>query len=373
MEPDGTPPYLRIAASIRDRIESGELPVGRRVPSTRQIVREYGVAMATAAKALNVLRQQGWVRTVPGGGTIVAERATADPRRDTGDPARDTGDTGRGAGDTGRGASGPGRVAEGIVPGASPTGVAPGSTRDVVVRAAIDLADREGLTALTMRRLAARLNVGPMSLYRYIPDKDELLRLMADVAFGEEALPEPGPDGWRAKLELSARVQWRAYRRHPWLPAIMHNSLVRPPAVPSGVRMVDWEVRALGGLGLSGHDTLHTVLALDGYVGGIAASHALEVQAEHDTGITGRERMSADRSLHADLFAGGRFGALAAVIPPGATVLADLDELFEFGLRLHLDGIDALLARSAASGPAQDAGSGPKRTSDQMRRDASSG
>ncbi|MCP2339416.1 TetR/AcrR family transcriptional regulator C-terminal domain-containing protein [Actinomadura rupiterrae] len=311
-----TPPYLRIAASIRERIVAGELPAGRRVPSTRQIVREHGVAMATAAKALGVLREQGWVRTVPGGGTLVADRAPEPLEPD------------------------------GLVPGASSIGVSPGSTRDVVVRAAIVLADRDGLTALTMRRLAAHLGVGPMSLYRYIPDKDELLRLMADVAFGEEPPPEPGPPGWRAKLELSAHIQWRAYRRHPWLTAIMHNSIVRPPAVPSGVRMVDWELRALDGLGLSAHDMLHTVLALDGYVGGIAASNALEVQAEHDTGITGSERMSADSALHTDLFAGGRFRTLAATLPPGATTLADLDELFEFGLRLHLDGIEALLART---------------------------
>lgn len=310
-----TPPYLRIADGIRERILSGELAAGQRVPSTRQIVREHGVAMATAAKALGVLRDTGWVRTVPGGGTTVAERL------------------------------GQSAIPDGLAPGASNTGVTPGSTRDVVVRAAIRLADGEGLTALTMRRLAARLGVGPMSLYRYIPDKDELLRLMADVAFGEEGPPEPGPPGWRAKLELSAHIQWRAYRRHPWLPTIMHNSLVRPPAVPSGVRMVDWELRALEGLGLGGHAMLHTVLALDGYVGGIAASDALETQAEHDTGITGQERMSADGALHAEMFASGRFPALAAAIPSGAKTLADLEELFEFGLRLQLDGIAVMLAR----------------------------
>ncbi|TDD96453.1 TetR/AcrR family transcriptional regulator C-terminal domain-containing protein [Actinomadura rubrisoli] len=323
---DSPAPYLRIAAAIRQRIVSGELAAGARVPSTRQIVREHGVAMATAAKALGVLRDQGWVRTVPGGGTIVLERLH---RED--------------------GAAGAGPV--------PPDKVEPGSTRDTVIRAAILLADRDGLTSLTMRRLAAHLNVAPMALYRYIPDKDELLRQMADVAFGEEELPDPGPSGWRAKLELSARLQWRAYRRHPWLPTIMHNSLVRPPAVPSGIRMVDWELNALEGLGLNRHDMLHTVLALDGYVGGIAASNALEVQAEHDTGITGRERIAADRPLHAKLFGSGRFRALSASVPPGATTLTDLDELFEFGLRHQLDGIAVMLSRAPCpSGAIPDAG-----------------
>ncbi|MGJ5893967.1 GntR family transcriptional regulator [Streptomyces sp. V2] len=317
------PPYLRIAAEIRERILSGELAAGQRVPSTREIVREHGVAMATAAKALGALRDQGWVRAVPGGGTIVLER----PPAEGGLPGTDAADSAGTAGPSTRGT------------------VEPGSTREVVIRAAIRLADRDGLNALTMRRLAADLGVGPMSLYRYIPDKEELLRLMADVAFGEEEPPEPGPPGWRAKLELSARLQWRAYRRHPWLPTIMHSSLVRPPAVFSGIRLVDWEIRALEGLGLTPYDRLHTVFALDGYVGGIAASNALEVQAEHDTGVTGQERIAAERALHADIFGSGRFHALAACVPTDATTVTGLDELFEFGLRHQLDGIAAMLAR----------------------------
>jgi AcrR family transcriptional regulator len=327
------PPYLRIAEGIRKRILSGELGPGQRVPSTRQIVREQGVAMATAAKALAALRDQGWVRSVPGSGTLVRERPSDEDRL------------------PGGGASGlrlPDKAAAHTPRTTRPRPrgtVEPGSTQEAVIRAAIRLADRDGLNALTMRRLAAHLEVGPMSLYRHIPDKEELLRLMADVAFGEEAPPEPGPPGWRAKLELSARLQWRAYRRHPWLPTIMHNSLVRPPAVFSGIRMVDWELRALYGLGLTRHAMLHTVFALDGYVGGIAASNALEVQAEHDTGVTGRERIAAERALHAEIFGSGRFHVLASCIPPDAISITDLDELFEFGLRHQLDGIEAMLAR----------------------------
>ena len=267
--------------------------------------------MATAAKALKVLCEQGWVRTVPGGGTLVVERPPGEQGR----------------------------------PGLEPTLGEPDSTRDVMIQAGIKLADREGLTALTMRRLAAHINVSPMSLYRHIPDKAALLYLMADVAFGEEELPDPGPIGWRAKLELSAQLQWHAYRRHPWLLPIMHNSLIRPPAVLSGIQLVDWELRALEGLNLSQHDMLNTVLALDGYVAGIASSNALEVKAEHETGITSKERMSAERPLHDDVFGSGRFPALQAAIPSGATTMTDLDELFEFGLRHHLDGIAAMLAR----------------------------
>src|SRR5215471_17193361 len=65
------PRYLEIAAELRSRIESGELAPGMRVPSTRAIVDEWGVAMATATKVLTELRHQGLVRAVPGVGTVV--------------------------------------------------------------------------------------------------------------------------------------------------------------------------------------------------------------------------------------------------------------------------------------------------------------
>lgn len=303
------PPYLQIVADLQARISSGDLRPGQPVPSTRRIVREWGVAMATAAKALATLRQQGWVRTVPGSATLVLEGASR-PRPESAARERDE----------------------------------PELTRDRLVRTAISLADTHGRAALSMRRLAAEVGVGAMSLYRYVPDKDELLRLMADAAFGEERLPEPGPTGWRAKLELAARLQWRAYRRHPWMVAIMHNSLIWPPTVASGIRFVDWELGALSGLGLDERTALHTILALDGYVGGIAASNALEVESEQRSGVSGAQRMAADRQLRAQIFESEPLPNLMACLTPGARTLADLDDVFERGLGHQLDGIGAMLA-----------------------------
>ncbi|NYV76440.1 GntR family transcriptional regulator, partial [Streptomyces sp. UH6] len=65
------PRYSRIVTELRQRIESGELAPGERVPSTREITKEWGVAMATATKVLTELRHQGLVRAVPGVGTVV--------------------------------------------------------------------------------------------------------------------------------------------------------------------------------------------------------------------------------------------------------------------------------------------------------------
>lgn len=289
-------PYLRIAADLRRRITAGELRPGDRVPSTRVLVREFGVAMATAAKALSTLGDQGWVRAVPGSGTVVADRERAKP---------------------------------------------PPLGRAGLVRAAVTLADAEGLAALSMRRLAAAVGVGPMALYRHVPDKDELLRLMADAALGEQELPEPGPAVWRPRLELAARSQWRAYRLHPWLAPILLNSLVRPPIVTAGLRLLDWSLRALSGTELPRLAKLQVIMTLNGWVGGLAVSNSFEVQTEQESGISGDQRLAADMALLQDHLGSGRFPALTDAILGLEDV--DLDEVFEFGLVRQLDGIAVLL------------------------------
>ncbi|MFD9890685.1 TetR/AcrR family transcriptional regulator C-terminal domain-containing protein [Amycolatopsis sp. NPDC059027] len=298
-----TAPYQRIVADVQRRITDGELRAGERVPSTRALVRDWGVAMATASKALSVLRQEGWIRTVPGSGSVVNERR-----------------------------GGPASPEE---PATSTLG------RERLVAAAIRLADTEGRAALSMRRLAAELGVGPMSLYRHVPDKEELLRLMADASFGAEELPEPGPRQWRTRLEFGARVQWRAYRRHPWLAPVLLNSLVRPPVIPSALKHVDWSLRALSDTALDRRTRLHVIVTLNGYIGGIAATNAYEVESEQDTGISGTQRLAADMTLLEELLASGRYPTLATEMVD--IELDSLDEIFEFGLSLQLDGIARLL------------------------------
>lgn len=251
-----------------------------------------------------MLRQEGWVHTVPGSATLVRERP---------------------------------------VPGPSQISRASGLDRERLVRSAIVLADRDGRAALSMRRLAAELGVGAMSLYRHVPDKDELLRLMADAAFGAEELPEPGPDGWRAKLEYGARVQWRAFRRHPWLAPELFSSLTHPPVVASGMRHVDWALRALAGLGLDERTMLHTVVSLNGYVGGMAMSKAMEVESGRDTGISSAQRQLTHQTLLIELLHSGQFPALADAASRVGE-LGSLDELSEFGLQRQLDGIELFLA-----------------------------
>lgn len=305
--------YLRIAADIRARITSGDLRPGDPVPSTRQITKQWGVAMATATKALTALRTEGLIEVVRGVGAVVA-RPPARKRRPPRTPAAEE--------------------AGGVVPALS---------REGLVATGIAIADAEGLAALTMRRLAAEVGTGAMSLYRYVPSKEELVRLMLDAVFAEEPPPDPGPPGWRAKLALLARLQWDLGRRHPWIAQLV-ASVTRPPLVPHAMAHTEWALGALEGLGLDATARLGVVMASTGYVIGMAHRWVLEADAEQDTGMTPDQWFASHDASMGEIFASGRFPRLDAL---GDDDVMDLDTLFEFGLRLHLDGVAALIDERA--------------------------
>ncbi|HET9302114.1 MAG TPA: helix-turn-helix domain-containing protein [Propionibacteriaceae bacterium] len=86
-----------------------------------------------------------------------------------------------------------------------------------IVGAAIAVADREGLGALSMRRVAVELDVATMSLYRHVRDKDDLLIRMMDAAFAEWQVPPPqSGDSWQETVAVAARRLWQLFRRHLW-------------------------------------------------------------------------------------------------------------------------------------------------------------
>jgi AcrR family transcriptional regulator len=317
------PAYARIAAQIRGRIAAGELRPGDRVPSTRQLVRDSGVARATATKALTALRQEGLVQAVPGVGTVVAAPAPGAGRPLPSPPRPE------GRRLAGRRAGGP-TDEEAL-------------TRERVVRAAIAVADAEGLSGLTMRGVAARLGVATMSLYRHVPGKDDLVLLMVDAAYGETPPPSRAAHGWRARLELSARLQWTLFRRHPWLAqAIM---VTRPQLLPNAMAHTEWALRALAGHGLDLAAMLTAHVALFSYVRGIAINLEVEAQARQDTGVTSAQWMAAQDGMFASIAASGRFPLLSrvAAVPD---IDMDLDTLFEFGLQRMLDGLGVFLRQT---------------------------
>ncbi|MFI6119404.1 TetR/AcrR family transcriptional regulator C-terminal domain-containing protein [Streptomyces sp. NPDC051064] len=294
------PPYLRIAGEIRRRIASGELGPGDPVPSTRRITQEWGVAMATATKALGALNQEGLVRAVPGIGTVVAEsgRERAMP---------------------------PGRQL----------------SRERIIRTAIALVDAEGLPALSMRRLATEFGTSTMALYRHVQSKGELVQLMAEAVF-DTGPPGPRPTGWRPRLEREARWLWKQYERHPWLARAMAG-LTRPMASPNAMQYTERVLTALTGTGLTPEQMLHVHLTVLGYAQGVAMAVELESQARQDSGMTADEWMAAIEPRMDAIQTASAYPVLSTLFDQDGFDL-DLDTLFEFGLARVLDGVEGLVA-----------------------------
>ncbi|HEY2509951.1 MAG TPA: TetR/AcrR family transcriptional regulator C-terminal domain-containing protein [Polyangiaceae bacterium] len=285
----------RIVADIRAKIRAGALSPGDLVPSARQIVREQGVALATATKVLALLRREGLVRSKAGVGTVVlGERA-------------------------------------------------PDLSRERIVAAAIAIADDDGTDALSMRTLARELGVATMSLYRHVRSREELLGYMVDAVFAERPPPRPaGPtrEGWRAKLEAIARLQWDGYRRHPWLAHAV--SMTRPQATRNGMRHTEAVLAVLAPLKLGDAETLRLGIAFIAYVRGMAASLESELRAEQDTGMTREEWMDANEASFAAHMAEMPQLARLGQVPD---VDVGLDALFECGLRCWLDGLASQVRR----------------------------
>lgn len=322
--------YSGIVAELRRRIESGELAPGERVPSTREITRRWGVAMATATKALTELRREGLVRAVPGVGTVVAAGGPPPPTPDRADddpPAEGA-------------HSAPGSVRE--APGGARR-AAPEQplTPERIVSAAAAVADAEGLAAISMRRVAAELDVATMSLYRHVADKDDLLARMMEAVFSAWSFPAEPPAGWRDRLELAARALWSMFRRHPWLASAM--SLTRPQPIAGAIPFTEWVLAALDDRGLDPRTALTAHITLFNYVRGTAVNIETEAEAEALSGLDSEEWMDTRQPTLQALLATGRFPhfqRLAAV-----DYDFDLDQLFEFGLQRLLDGLATLLDR----------------------------
>lgn len=294
-------PYRVIAAELRRRIEAGELGPGDRVPSTRALVREFGVAMATATKALQVLQQEDLVEALPGVGTVVGSRTV---RARPAQPPREL-------------------------------------NREEVVRIAIAIADAEGLAALSMRRIAADLGVSTMALYRYVGGKEALVLRMVDTAIGE--FPVQPVESWRAGIESVARLQWAAFRQHPWLASAI--SLSRPQAVPKLLPHTDAVLRALGPFKVDGSTALYIAITVFAYVRGVALAMEAEVQAEQDTGMTADEWADQNIGPISTMISLEDLAGFRAVLQPGFEFDYDLDQVFELGLELVLDGLEVKLSR----------------------------
>jgi AcrR family transcriptional regulator len=222
-------------------------------------------------------------------------------------------------------------------------GPKPALTVDQVCAAAVRIADSEGLSALSMRRVADELGVGAMTLYRYVPGKAELLDVMLDSVYGE--FPRRPVDGdWRAKLQEVALENRELYLRHPWL---LYVASSRPPLGPGLMAKYEYELEAVEGIGLTDVEMDAAIALVNGYVHGAVRSAVDAKQVIQSSGITDKEWWLAHAPLLEKIGDAQKFPLASRV---GTTVGEEFDApydsdfLFSFGLDRVLDGLAALLS-----------------------------
>jgi AcrR family transcriptional regulator len=166
--------------------------------------------------------------------------------------------------------------------GAGRSGRRPALDLDRVVAAAIELADAEGLPAVSMRRVAGELGVAPMTLYGHVSGKGGLAELMADAVLAD-LYPDGAPTGnWRARLDAVARANVELFRRHPWAVPLAGG---RTPPGPHARRKRDIELRTLDGLGLSEVQRDLLVALVNGFVRSVPAAAPNDPQQLFEFGL----------------------------------------------------------------------------------------
>lgn len=155
-------------------------------------------------------------------------------------------------------------------------------TRDAIVSAAIDIADVEGFDALSMRKIADRLGVGAMSLYRHVADKDALLMAMTEeigarfpYPYGEHAADDPADDRaavggrtWRECVQVATDTDWGLYTRHPWV--VLAYSSPRHSMGAASLSCLDWMMAGFSQLGIDRVSAAEMTLTLWSYIQGVA-------------------------------------------------------------------------------------------------------
>lgn len=229
------------------------------------------------------------------------------------------------------------------VPQAPKRGPKPRLTVADITRAAIALADADGIGAVSVRRVAERLGVSPMSIYTYVPSKAELIDVMLDTVYGELPKTPWRTAGWRANLEQVARENRELFLRHPWT---LRIAMSRPVMGPNLIAKYDRELRAIEGAGLDDLEMDSAITLVVGYVHSAMRTGIEAGEAEQRTGMSDEQWWAAyGPALEAvldpaEFLTAVRVGSAAGAAQGGAY---HADRAFEFGLARVLDGIAVLI------------------------------
>jgi AcrR family transcriptional regulator len=214
-------------------------------------------------------------------------------------------------------------------------------SKERVLKAAVELADRGGIESLTMRRLADALGVGVMSLYYYVPNKDELITGMVDIVFGEIELPSTDVD-WRTAMRQRAISTRNALNRHRWAVGLMESRAMPGPA---SFRVHNAVLGYLREGGFSIELTIQAYSVLDAYIYGFALQEKTVPFESAEGAATVAEEQVRQFEAQAEE---QQLAALADEFPYLAEVVAghvakvgyDFAEAFEYGFDLILDALE---------------------------------
>jgi AcrR family transcriptional regulator len=222
----------------------------------------------------------------------------------------------------------------------------PRLSRERIVTAAVELLDAEGAEGFSMRRLAARLNAGTMSLYAYVETKEDVLDLALDAVMAEIELDTPDDrsdtaedaaedSSWRAFLVRQLSQSREVMRRHPWIPALAST---RPLLGPNALARSERFYTALNRAGLDGPQLAAAVGTLSYYVNGFVASENVWRSWMNDP--EGELELRREAQAHIDQQV-GRYPTLSS---QAQLEFSDFDAAFTHGLKIILDGIETQLS-----------------------------
>lgn len=225
-------------------------------------------------------------------------------------------------------------------------------SREAIIDTAIELADAEGLDALSMRRIAERMGVGAMSLYRHVPGKDELVAAMTDEV--ARRYPYPPAEGrgwsWRDRVHIAADVDWRLYQQHPWV--LLTFATPRYSFGPQSLACLGWLVEGFGELGVPVREATRMAFTVWNYISGASLPNV-------STALLSRKRADPDENNGLRALLDGRPlwetpAALAELHGAGSDRLTAQESLHD-GLEAICDGFQARLglAGKSAHAPAQ--------------------
>lgn len=223
-----------------------------------------------------------------------------------------------------------------------------GLTVKAIVETAMEIADSDGLGAISMRLIAERLKVGTMSLYTHISSKEDVLDLMFDAVYAKlyDSIDEPSQQArdWRDAMRFVARRNWELYLAHPW---ILQLQIGRPVVGPNISIKYETELRPLDNVGLDDIEMDNTLTLILTHVDGCARAYINLNQARTESGVSDVEWWVEQVPLlntvmnDMDFTVSGRVGETVGKATQSA---GSPESVFVFGLERILAGVEALIA-----------------------------